>query len=52
MRHLKNEVQTIKQGVEGGLKIKDKNVRFQPGDVVRCYNIAFVPDTIQWETGF
>nr|CAD7574582.1 unnamed protein product [Timema californicum] len=52
MRHLKNEVDTIKKDVECGLRLNDDTVSFQPGDVLQCYEIKHVKQETQWDPGF
>lgn len=52
MRHLKNEVESIKKDVECGLMFQDANVRFQHGDVLVCYSIKQVPQETDWDPGF
>lgn len=52
MRHLKNEVDTIKNDTECGLQLKDKTIEFKPGDTLVCYKINHVPQKIAWDPGF
>uniref|UniRef100_A0A224ZA04 Translation initiation factor IF-2 n=1 Tax=Rhipicephalus zambeziensis TaxID=60191 RepID=A0A224ZA04_9ACAR len=52
MRHLKNEVESIKKDVECGLMFQDPNVRFQHGDILVCYSIKQVPQETDWDPGF
>nr|CAD7456769.1 unnamed protein product [Timema tahoe] len=52
MRHLKNEVDTIKKDVECGLRLNDDSVSFQPGDILQCYEIKHVKQETQWDPGF
>nr|CAD7430980.1 unnamed protein product [Timema monikensis] len=52
MRHLKNEVDTIKKDVECGLRLNDDTVSFQPGDILQCYEIKHVKQETQWDPGF
>lgn len=52
MRHLKNEVDSIKKDVECGLMFDDKTVIGQPGDTVVCYTIKMEKQQIDWDPGF
>lgn len=52
MRHLKNEVDSIKKDVECGLKLQDQSIEVQPGDTLVCYNIQMKPQTTDWDPGF
>ncbi|KAH7941904.1 hypothetical protein HPB49_018450 [Dermacentor silvarum] len=52
MRHLKNEVESIKKDVECGLMFQDPNVRFKHGDILVCYSIKQVPQETDWDPGF
>ncbi|CAN8000254.1 unnamed protein product [Ixodes hexagonus] len=52
MRHLKNEVDTIKKDVECGLMFQDSGVRFQHGDVLVCFSVKQVPQESDWDPGF
>uniref|UniRef100_G3MKY6 Translation initiation factor IF-2, mitochondrial n=1 Tax=Amblyomma maculatum TaxID=34609 RepID=G3MKY6_AMBMU len=52
MRHLKNEVDTIKKDVECGLMLQDASVRFQQGDILVCYTMKQVPQETDWDPGF
>jgi len=52
LRHLKNEVESIKKNVECGVRLSDPEVRFQQGDVIICYELADVSQKIDWDPGF
>jgi len=53
MRHLKNEVDTIKKDLECGLRLGNFDaVDTRPGDVVLCYKIEKVPQQTDWDPGF
>ncbi|XP_053986252.1 translation initiation factor IF-2, mitochondrial [Hylaeus volcanicus] len=52
MRHLKDEVSSIKVNVECGLRFNDPTIAFQPGDVIVCFTIKQMPQTIKWDPGF
>ena len=49
MRHLKNEVDTIKTSIECGLRLSDFNVDAQAGDTVVCYTMVKKPQETEWE---
>lgn len=51
MKHLKDEVTTIKRDMECGLRF-EAEVEVQPGDTVVCYNMLDVDDHTQWDPGF
>lgn len=48
MRHLKNEVATIKKGTECGIQLADKSIEPEVGDIVICYTKANQQQTIDW----
>ncbi|XP_011301783.1 translation initiation factor IF-2, mitochondrial [Fopius arisanus] len=52
MRHLKDERDTVKSGIECGLRFVDPNVKVQLGDTVICFRTYEVPSTVQWDPGF
>lgn len=52
MRHLKNEVDTIKKDVECGLRFKDTSVEPEPGDVIICYTTFIESQKTDWDPGF
>lgn len=52
MRHLKNEVDTIKSGVECGLRLNDQTVEAQNGDTLVCYTTKMVEQKTDWDPGF
>ncbi len=38
---------------EVGLMLEDKTVRFEPDDIVECYQVIEVPQTLDWRpSGF
>lgn len=51
MKHLKNDVQTVNNGMECGLSL-DKNVDFQPGDELLCIEDVKMEQKISWDPGF
>lgn len=52
MKHLKNEVDSIKKDVECGLRLEDAEIRFKSGDTLLCYQLKKVAQKIDWDTGF
>lgn len=52
MKHLKNEVESIKKDVECGIRLEDPQVKFKPGDTLVCYRMKQVAQKIDWDTGF
>jgi translation initiation factor IF-2 len=52
MRHLKNEVDSIKKDVECGLRLEDGTIRFKPGDSLVCYEIKKEQQQTDWDPGF
>uniref|UniRef100_A0A2A4JYC4 Translation initiation factor IF-2, mitochondrial n=1 Tax=Heliothis virescens TaxID=7102 RepID=A0A2A4JYC4_HELVI len=51
MKHLKDEVPTIKNDMECGLRFEPA-VEVQPGDTVVCYKLVAAADTTAWDPGF
>lgn len=52
MRHLKNEVDSIKKDVECGLRLKDTKVLPQAGDTLQCYTTHMEAQQTDWDPGF
>lgn len=52
MRHLKNEVDSIKKDVECGLRLENQEVVPEPGDVLICYTTKFEAQKTDWDPGF
>ncbi|XP_049818285.1 translation initiation factor IF-2, mitochondrial isoform X2 [Aethina tumida] len=52
MRHLKEEVDTIKSDTECGLQLLDKTVIFQPGDQLVCFQMKKESPQTDWDPGF
>uniref|UniRef100_A0A0V0G8W4 Translation initiation factor IF-2, mitochondrial n=1 Tax=Triatoma dimidiata TaxID=72491 RepID=A0A0V0G8W4_TRIDM len=52
LRHIKDEVDSIKKDLECGIRLSDSNVHVQPGDTLICFKINKVPQTIEWNPGF
>ncbi|XP_033000992.1 translation initiation factor IF-2, mitochondrial [Lacerta agilis] len=51
MKHHKNDVPIVKTGMDCGLSL-DKNIAFQVGDEIVCFNEKEIEQTISWEPGF
>ncbi|KAL2712719.1 hypothetical protein V1478_017674 [Vespula squamosa] len=52
LRHLKNEVDSIKNGTECGLRLDDNSITFQPGDKIICFKPYKEKQSIEWNAGF
>ncbi|KAL4710220.1 hypothetical protein ACJJTC_005393 [Scirpophaga incertulas] len=52
MKHLKEEVTSIKKDMECGLRLADPAVGLQPGDVLVCYALVDASDRSGWDPGF
>ncbi|KAG6442547.1 hypothetical protein O3G_MSEX002418 [Manduca sexta] len=52
MKHLKDEVNTIKRDMECGLRFEDPTFEVKPGDTVVCYKKVDVNDRTGWDPGF
>lgn len=52
IRHLKNEVDTIKNGVECGIALSDLSVEPEPGDTLVCFRMIQVAQKSEWDPGF
>lgn len=52
MRHLKNEVDTVKKDVECGIQLADKSIDAEEGDKIICYTMKTKAQTIDWNPGF
>lgn len=52
MKHLKEEVKSIKTDTECGLRFEDASFEVQPGDTVVCYKMVDVTDKTGWDPGF
>lgn len=52
MRHLKNEVDSIKKDVECGLRLADGTINFRAGDTLVCYDIRKEQQETKWDPGF
>lgn len=52
MKHLKQEVDTIRNGVECGLSFQDHDVVPKEGDSITCYQLVNVAQKSDWDPGF
>ncbi|CRL07355.1 CLUMA_CG020333, isoform A [Clunio marinus] len=52
MRHLKTEVDTIKNNLECGLRFCKFDVEAKPGDTLTCYTIVQEAQETTWDPGF
>ncbi|XP_056423754.1 translation initiation factor IF-2, mitochondrial isoform X2 [Hyla sarda] len=51
LKHHKNDVPTVKTGVECGLSL-DQDVEIKVGDEIICFEEKTVPQKISWDPGF
>nr|XP_021136107.1 translation initiation factor IF-2, mitochondrial isoform X2 [Columba livia] len=51
LKHHKDDVQVIKMGMDCGLSL-DKNIEFNIGDEIICYEEKEVQQTTSWDPGF
>ncbi|XP_061579239.1 translation initiation factor IF-2, mitochondrial [Cololabis saira] len=51
LRHHKDDVQTVKTGMECGLSADD-DMDFRTGDVIVCFEEVEVPQVTSWDPGF
>jgi translation initiation factor IF-2 len=52
LRHLKNEVDSIKKDVECGIRLDKSDLQFEPGDVIQCYVLKDESQKCEWDPGF
>lgn len=52
MRHLKDEVDTIKANIECGLQLADQGIEPEVGDTIVCYTLKKQKQEIDWNPGF
>ncbi|KAI5741475.1 hypothetical protein M8J76_014005 [Diaphorina citri] len=48
MKHLKEEVTSIKKELECGLRLEDPSIEFEPGDTIICFVKNKVPQFTDW----
>lgn len=51
LKHHKDDVQTVKAGIECGLSV-DGGFDFEAGDVIVCFEEVDVPQVTSWDPGF
>lgn len=52
LRHLKNEVDSIKKDVECGIRLDKIDMQFEPGDIIECYVLKDESQKCEWDPGF
>lgn len=52
MKHLKDEVNTIKRDMECGLRFEDTSFDVKPGDTIVCYKMVDASEKTDWDPGF
>lgn len=52
LRHLKNEVNSMKNGQECGLMLQDSTIPVKLGDVIICFKTKLVQRPVDWDPGF
>ena len=52
LKHLRDDVQSIKKGMECGLSFTNHEIKFQKGDQIICYTIRQVAQEAKWDFGF
>ncbi|XP_076234904.1 mitochondrial translation initiation factor 2 isoform X2 [Calliopsis andreniformis] len=52
LRHLKEEVSSIKVNGECGLRLEDSTISFQHGDKIICFKLYKKTQNITWDPGF
>ncbi|KAG5897283.1 hypothetical protein JTB14_011449 [Gonioctena quinquepunctata] len=52
MRHVKNEVDVIKSDTECGLQFNEKEMDFEQGDTIICFETKKVAQKCDWDPGF
>lgn len=52
LKHVRDDVQSIKKGMECGLSFANHDIKFQKGDQIVCYTIRQVAQEAKWDFGF
>lgn len=52
IRHLKEEIELAKSGVECGVRLDDSSISFEPNDILVCFQRIKEKENINWNTGF
>lgn len=51
-KHLKDDVLTVKTGMEWGLSLDNEGLEYKPGDEIICYSESEIKQKISWDPGF
>lgn len=51
MRHLKDEVDSIKANIECGLQLQDQEIEPEVGDTIVCYTLKKEKQKLDWNPG-
>ena len=52
LKHVRDDVQSVKKGVECGLSFANHDIKFQKGDQIVCYTVRQVAQEAKWDVGF
>lgn len=52
LKHMKDDVPTVKTGMECGLSLDNEDLEFRPGDEIVCYSESETKQKISWDPGF
>ncbi|CAF4007629.1 unnamed protein product [Rotaria magnacalcarata] len=52
LKHIRDDVQSVKKGAECGLSFTNHDVKFQKGDQIVCYSIRQIVQQAKWDYGF
>lgn len=52
LKHVKQDVNSIKRNVEFGFSFDDDSIQPQPGDKLVCYDVKMVRSPLDWNLGF
>ena len=52
IRHLKEEVDVIQNNMDCGIRLKDFNEEYKPGDEIICYKNVQKTQETDWDPGF
>nr|XP_055070099.1 translation initiation factor IF-2, mitochondrial [Misgurnus anguillicaudatus] len=52
LKHMKDDVPTVKTGMECGLSLDNEDLEFRPGDEIVCYSETETKQKITWDPGF
>ncbi|XP_072163977.1 translation initiation factor IF-2, mitochondrial-like [Diadema setosum] len=51
LKHHKDDVNTVKNGTECGLRFEEQ-LEYQPGDTIVCYELEQIPQEVDWDLDF